>query len=53
MKMSWEKMPTCETKIARQRPIKDACNLSFLPVIIKETAITKLVAARVNVSIYY
>ena len=54
-KMSRKKTPTWETKIARLRPTKEACSLSFLPVIIKETAIIKLVAARVNVSIssYY
>ena len=54
-KMSRKKTPTCETKMARQRPTKEACSLSFLPVIIKETAIIKLVAARVNVSMgpYY
>jgi hypothetical protein len=50
---SREKAPTWETKTAKQRQIKDACNLSFLPVIINETAIIKLEAARVNVSISF
>jgi len=50
---SREKDPTWETKTAKQRQIKDACNLSFLPVIINEIAIIKLVAARVNLSIRF
>jgi hypothetical protein len=43
-------MPTCDTKIAAQRPMKDACNLSFLPVIASDRAMMKLVAASVKVS---
>jgi hypothetical protein len=38
-------------KTAAQKPEKDACSLSFLPVIISEREIVKLVAARINVSI--
>jgi len=41
----------CETKTAAHNAAKEACNLSFLPVIRSETAIVKLVAAKIKVSI--
>jgi hypothetical protein len=47
--------PVWETNMAKHRPTKAVCNLSSLPVIIKEMAIIKLVAASVNESmrVYY
>jgi len=38
-------------KTAAHSPAKDMCNLSFLPVRIRERQIIKLVPARVNISI--
>ena len=51
LKIFRRKIAVCEIKTAAQKPEKDVCSLSFLPVIISESAIVKLVAARINVSI--
>jgi hypothetical protein len=51
LKVFRKKIVICEMKTAAQKPEKDACSLSFLPVIISEREIVKLVAARINVSI--
>ena len=51
VKISRRKTALCKMKTMAQRPTKDMCSLSFLPVSISESAMIKLVAARVNVSI--
>jgi hypothetical protein len=44
-------MEICERNTAAHNPAKDVWRAFFLPLIIRETAMVKLVAARIKVSI--